>query len=399
MTDADRIQGHPVLVLSDVHLGVERDAELSGAVCDIVRAHSGWEIVFNGDTLEFSSVDDDDAPRMWQNLCRVHRDVLNTLREHAERGGRVTFIAGNHDAPLAAVADDVVSALGGTEAIQVAPWFVRRGAVHIEHGHLWDPDNAPLHPLQDWSSATEPIGVALMRRFVARRGARAFAHAHETTPVAAIRRAARLFGWRMPLLLAQYFKTAGALCYEAAKRRRQLELAYRVGGERLQQLALAEGLEPAALSALLAGAPDPTHLRFSDTFMRLYFDRVLASAGVTIGATAAAVVGAAPLALGILGLSSAYLAGAALNPKSRSTGPVEALREGAEFVRSALDAELVVFGHTHVAERRPGYVNLGSFGYAGREGRPFLTIGWNAGVASAEQRFWPSELEFAASAN
>jgi UDP-2,3-diacylglucosamine pyrophosphatase LpxH len=386
LTASDR-----VVVLSDVHLGIERDARLADAVCGCVQAQAGAEVIFNGDTFEFSSVVDSDASRMWRQLCEVHPDVISTLRRHVASGGKLTFVAGNHDAALTAVAPEVVADLGGPERVQVAPWFVRRHEVHIEHGHLWDPDNAPLHPLEDWSSSTEPIGVALMRRFVARRGARAFAHAHETTPAAALQRAARLFGWRMPLLLAQYFKTAGALCFEAAKRRGQIESAYRVGSERLTALASAEGVDPNALWSVLAGAPDPTHLRFRAIFMRLYFDRVLASVAATVGAGTAAIVGAAPLALGVLGLSSAYLASAALQPrsKSRSTGPVQALREASEFVRSALDAELVVFGHTHVAERRPGYVNLGSFGYATEQGRPFLAVRWQDGQADVQQQIWP----------
>src|SRR5690606_21193980 len=123
---------------------------------------------------------------------------------------------------------------------EVSPWFVRRGGVHIEHGHLWDRDNAPLHPLDDWSAATEPLGVALMRRFVARRGALEFAHAHDTTPVAGLARAFALYRFRAPLVIAQYFATAGALCFEAGKRRKLQALKAEASGSvRVMQLASA----------------------------------------------------------------------------------------------------------------------------------------------------------------
>jgi predicted phosphodiesterase len=35
---------------------------------------------------------------------------------------------------------------------------------------------------------------------------------------------------------------------------------------------------------------------------------------------------------------------------------------------------LVVFGHTHVAEQAPGYLNPGSFTYRSGEGRPYAYV-------------------------
>ena len=72
--------------------------------------------------------------------------------------------------------------------------------MHVEHGHAYDPDNAPTHPLVVPSVATEPLGVALTRRFLAPNRAFDFAHATEITPFEALARAARVFGTRMPLL-------------------------------------------------------------------------------------------------------------------------------------------------------------------------------------------------------
>src|SRR5690606_16338269 len=101
--------------------------------------------------------------------------------------------------------------------LEVSPWFVRRGSVHVEHGHLYDPDNAPSHPLAPWSIATEPLGIALTRRFLAPNGVFAFAHAHETTPLAGLLRTFRLYGPRAPLIVYRYFATAIRLCLEAGR--------------------------------------------------------------------------------------------------------------------------------------------------------------------------------------
>jgi predicted phosphodiesterase len=43
-------------------------------------------------------------------------------------------------------------------------------------------------------------------------------------------------------------------------------------------------------------------------------------------------------------------------------------------VRVLSNAELVVFGHTHVPESTPGYLNPGSFTYHSGAGRPYAFI-------------------------
>lgn len=367
-------ESQQIVVLSDIHLSVRPRPAIEQAVCDLLAAYPDAEIVTAGDLFEFSAVTDGDPASMWRRLCEVNGAAIEAFRRHVARGGRLTLIAGNHDAPLAAIAEEVVESLGGAARVEVSPWFVRRGGVHIEHGHLWDRDNAPLHPLGDWSHATEPLGIALMRRFVARCGALEFAHAHDTTPVAGLARAFALYRFRAPLVIAGYFSTAAALCFEAGKRRKLQALqAEACGSARVMQLASSVGVEPTALYGLLAGAPVPTHSSFSGTFMRLYFDRILAGVAATVSATAAAATGAAPLVLGVLGVSSLYLANS-LRIGKRYDGPVQSLRDAADLVADALGASCVVFGHTHVEEQTPRYVNLGSFAYCSSEGRPYALI-------------------------
>jgi hypothetical protein len=254
------------------------------------------------------------------------------------------------------------------------PWFVRRGPLHIEHGHLWDPDNAPAHPLSGWSFATEPLGIALTRRFVARRGVWQFAHAHETTLVQGLKRAFQLFGPAAPMLVIQYFATSARICAETLFDR-GLTAERSAGNIALFDAEAEHGVSADALRALLDQAPDPTHTRFDQTFFRLYYDRVMCVLGL-VGGTAGTIAGGGAVTAVLAAASCAYLA---LNVKKSGARyhdrPVRLLREGAEVVRSVTDAQTVVFGHTHVPVIEPGYVNAGSFGYPERgQGRPHVFV-------------------------
>jgi UDP-2,3-diacylglucosamine pyrophosphatase LpxH len=386
---ADGVNQGDLVVVSDVHLAGRPRPAVSRALSELIRAHANCEVVLAGDVFEFSSLPDKSPARAWSLLRQTHPEVFLALAEHVAAGGRLSFVAGNHDAALAALARHIVAQFGAPERVRVLPWFLREGRVHIEHGHLWDRDNAPLHPLADWSTATEPLGVALMRRFVAARGALAFAHAHDTTPLKGIQRAFELFGPRAALLVAQYFGTAIALCVEAGSARRwQARNAERQGLERLSALAAAFSVEAERLGHVLTLRPKPTHLYAHSTFMRLYFDRVFAlllgSWGCWAGLSHALLWPWATAAI-----AGTYLAFGARG-SARYLGPVPALERAAHAIRTELDADVVVFGHTHVAHQSQHYVNLGSFGYAGERGRPYALV---RGGRAVELQYWPAQAE------
>jgi hypothetical protein len=300
------------------------------------------------------------------------------LREHLAAGANLTFLAGNHDAALAndGMRPALLAALelDHQSPLEIKPWFIRRGRVHVEHGHMWDPDNAPAHPLATWSVATEPLGIALTRRFVARRKVWQFAHAHETTVIEGFRRAFQLFGARAPLLVLQYFAASSYICAETLFDRGLA--AERANGTRaLATVSREAGLAESALRELLEAAPVPTHTEFQRTFLRLYNDRVLALLGLGSGA-ACALSGALPIGAALALAGGGYLA---LNVKKSgarySNRPVRLLRDGAEVVRGLTEAGLVIFGHTHVPVTEAGYANAGSFGYpALGSGRPYLVV-------------------------
>ncbi|HET9929707.1 MAG TPA: metallophosphoesterase, partial [Polyangiaceae bacterium] len=143
------------VVVSDVHLEQLGSKNTARALAELVRDHPGREIVLGGDVFYLShDSEDDDAVDSVLRILRAYPELEAALREHLAGGGRLTFIAGNHDASLAEprMQDALRRHLADAQAsLSVARWFIRRGAVHVEHGHMWDPDNAPAHPLAGWS--------------------------------------------------------------------------------------------------------------------------------------------------------------------------------------------------------------------------------------------------------
>jgi UDP-2,3-diacylglucosamine pyrophosphatase LpxH len=360
----------PLVVVSDVHLSRERGRDVARELARLVRSEPDAELVLAGDSFDLSLDPPGRAPaESVTALLDAQPELRAALGAHVAGGAPLTLLGGNHDAAVART--DVRDALRArlellpNAPLDVAPWFLRRGALHVEHGHVYDPDNAPAHPLAPWCAASEPLGVALTRRFLAPSGALVFAHAHATTPAAGLKRTFEMFGWRAPLVVARYFATAGALCLQAQDSERRDE-ERRVGESALAEVAECTGVEVERLNALIRVRPKPTHHGFADTFMRLYFDRVIATvAGASSAAVALAT--ASPTALGLAALSAGYLAYSVATGGSRyGDGAVGRLRAAARDTAELTGTKLVVLGHTHHEDDAPGYLNTGSFAFSGR---------------------------------
>jgi len=367
----------PIIVTSDLHLSASGSAGTVRDLTRLMRDNPGHEFILAGDVFNLSwEAPGRSAVESMLGLLSALPELANALRERLTVGAPVTLLAGNHDAGLmsAEIRDALLQRLelGPNAALEIAPWFVRRGRVHVEHGHFYDPDNAPAHPLAEWGPDTEPLGIAITRRFVRPSGAHHFSHAHETTPLAGISKAFRVYGARTPLIIAEWFRVAGKLCLET-RRSDRFDAERSAGEAALSAFARLVELEPEVLRTLLAAGAVPTHRDFQKTFMRLYFDRVFASVGLLLN-------GAAYLAWksrvsGVAGL----LAGLYLIQSVQRTGnryedlPVERLRAAAARVRELTCAEAVIFGHTHRVDEVPGYANSGSFGYS-QHGRPYVRV-------------------------
>jgi UDP-2,3-diacylglucosamine pyrophosphatase LpxH len=377
----------PLIVTSDLHLSVGASAGTVRDLVGLLRANPGHEFILAGDVFNLSwEAPGRSAARAVVSLLSAFPELLAALREQLSGGTPVTFLAGNHDAGL--MAAEVRAALlaqlelSPSAALSVAPWFVRRGDVHVEHGHFYDPDNAPAHPLAEWSPETEPLGVAITRRFVRPSGAHHFSHAHDTTPLAGIAKAFRIYGARTPLIIAQWFQVAAGLCLETQSRQR-FDTERQVGERALSNFAELVQLDQEVLRDLLDSGAVPTHRHFQKTFMRLYFDRVFASTGLLL--SAASYLAWKSRAAGL----TALLAGLYLIQSVQQTGnryedlPVERLRAAAARVRELTGARSVIFGHTHRVDAGPGYANSGSFGYS-EHGRPYVRVD-QAGACRVER--------------
>ncbi len=370
---------HSLFIASDVHLAHGGSEATADALARLVTESRGAELVLAGDIFNLSlDPPARDPVESVLSMLRPHAALTEALSRHLREGHRLTFIPGNHDAAIALpelprALEELLGVSGSR--LSVANWFIRRGAVHVEHGHVYDPDNAPAHPLVPPSPGTEPLGVALTRRFLGPNRAYDFAHGSEFTPMAALRQAVRSFGPRMPLVLAKYFATSGGLCLRTRHRhhRKGLHGERERGEAELDAEAGRHALDVELLSRLEENRPLPTHASFRRMFFRLYFDRVIATT-LAVSGTAGAFVGGAP-ALGVGALGALYLAGSVRKKHSRYSGlPIVRLREAARSVRELTGAELVVFGHTHVEDSEPGYVNSASFTYRSGRARPYLVI-------------------------
>ncbi|MEP7050853.1 MAG: metallophosphoesterase [Pseudomonadota bacterium] len=367
----------PLIVTSDLHLSENASAGTVQALTQLLRDHPGHELILAGDVFNLSWEAPGRSPiATVLALLSAYPELGRALREHLLGGTPLTLVAGNHDAGLLTpgLRDALLQnlQLGAAAPLEVAPWFVRRGGVHVEHGHFYDPDNAPAHPLAEWTPETEPLGIALTRRFVRPSGAYHFSHAHDTTPLAGIAKAFRMYGARTPLIIAQWFQVAGRLCLETRQQGR-FAAEERAGEAALAAFSELVELEPNVLRSLLAAGAVQTHRDFKKTFMRLYFDRVFASSGLLL--STAAYLAWKSRAAGIASL----LAGLYLIQSVQRTGnryedlPVERLRAAASRVRELTGASAVIFGHTHHVDEVPGYANSGSFGYA-RHKRPYVRV-------------------------
>jgi predicted phosphodiesterase len=371
----------PLLIASDVHLEATGSARSAGRLAQLLAEHAGHELILNGDIFNLSlDRPSRDPGESAQTTLRSYPRLIAALRQHLAAGHGVTFVAGNHDAGILTRGTRErlleLCELNGDARLALEPWFIRRGGVHIEHGHVHDPDNAPAHPLALWSPVSEPLGIALTRRFLAPHDAFAFAHAHHTTPLEGLKRTFTTFGARAPWMVMHYFAMSGRLTAESAVPERLAAEKAR-GASAVAPFATRNQLSTQTVQALLDALPRPTHEAFERTFFRLYFDRVLATLGVIGGGARMLLGGPLGIASGALALSSAlYLRHSVKQGVDRySSLPVKRLYAGAELVRRVTGAELVVFGHTHCEDEAEGYKNSASFSYTQRKGSPYLFVG------------------------
>lgn len=381
------------IVLADLHLVRKTPRDVTADLAGLIAAHPGARIVVAGDLFDLSS----ESP--WMPRPRALREALSAhplaraaLAEHLDRGGELWLAGGNHDAEVGSSDFPVAlaEALGLTGAararIRTTPWFFRDGAIHIEHGHLYDPDNAPAHPLV---VGERSLGVHFVEEFIAPTGAHRYLQANDQTPLRLFLSAFTWYGPRAPYVIYRYFHAAiGAMLKSGPLYRARGEA--KVGAAMVERFTHELGVPRAMADALLGLAATPTLESAARTFTRLYFDRVIATLSMGAGLAAlglgARETGAAAFGLGalLMGVSWAY-------GHNRYAGTVsERLAQSAGRVAKATGAKLVVFGHTHREALGDGYANTGSFSFprTPAAGRPYVEIEGSPEAPRAVSRLW-----------
>ncbi len=382
------------IVLADLHLVGQTPKPLGEDLAQLVSSHAGARIVLAGDLFDLPSEMPNVArDKALASALEAQAHVRRALAEHVERGGQLWLVSGNHDTEVGAPGfqDALATAFGvSTEArarIRATPWFFREGGLHIEHGHLFDPDNAPAHPLV---IGARSLGTHFVEELIAKTGAHRYLNANDQTPLKLLTSAFTWYGRQGPYVVYRYFYTAlSALAASGPFYRGRGE--NEAGKEHEAPFAEEHGVPHEMIQALLERAAEPTMASLKRTFARIYFDRVIATLtmmgglgavamGRKVGGTLATCAGAA-----LMGVSWAQ-------GHDRYTGTVtERLRNGARSVREVTGAELVVLGHTHREALEEGYANTGSFAFHGSApGRPFLEIEGTRERPVAVRRYWPA---------
>jgi UDP-2,3-diacylglucosamine pyrophosphatase LpxH len=376
------------VAVGDLHLVKESPAALTADLRALAESHRGARLVVAGDLFDLSA----DFPGVPKSVAlrRAFDEtphVRAVLAEHVDRGGELWLLAGNHDSAFAepTARREVVNHLGlvaeAAERVRVSPWFLRDGPLHVEHGHLFDPDNATDHPL---ASNLRSLGVRFVEDFIAPTGAFRYLNANDGTPAKLFVSAFTWYKWRGPYVVFKYFDTAFRAVLSSGPFRDGAADA-RTGQARESEFFSEVADE--SLRVLLGLPRRPTMDSVAATLSRLYLDRVAATCAILagLGLLAAGEARAARWALGLGGLAMG-LSWALGHDRFGGSVP-ERLREGADAIRRASGAELVVMGHAHRETTSDGYANTGSFAFPrSAPGRPFLEIATRGGRLVAERR-------------
>ncbi|NUO50613.1 MAG: hypothetical protein HOV80_17300 [Polyangiaceae bacterium] len=381
------------IAVGDLHL--VRDTP-KGVVDDAVRLlqdHPGARIVFLGDLFDLSADHPgaEKGPALKQAV-ETHAPFARALGEHVDRGGELWIVGGNHDA-AAGDPDERGSLLEGLRLdgdrrarVRTSPWLFREGGLHLEHGHLYDPDNAVAHPLV---AGARSLGVHFVEEFIAPTGAFRYLNANDGMPLDLLVSAFKWYGVRGPYVVYKYFDAAfRALAGSGQPFAAQARDDHAEGHSRESAYAASIGVEDQLLRALDSIRAVPTRMNALRTFQRLYLDRVASTVAMTSGAIAL-MAGKRTTGLALLGAGALTMGVSWALGYDRYGGNVpEMLERGANEVVEKTDAKLVVMGHAHREALTDHYANTGSFSFPrGAPGRPFLEIEDGASGPRAVRRY------------
>ncbi len=380
-------------VLGDLHLACHSPVELGRDFAALLDRHAGERVIVAGDFFDLVS---EEAKPESQTLARVlhaHPLVRIALGRFLDQGGELTLTGGNHDAAIAsqgmraALLETIGTAATSRCRLRTATWFLREQDVHIEHGHFYDPDNTPAHPLVNGAPS---LGVHFSAEFVQPTGAHRYLLVNDSTPLDLLLSAFRWYGARGPYVVYRYFYAAFAALAKAGPFHRP-EAEQQLGEQRLARFAEETGMTAEQVDAMLQSGARSTLQSWSATFARLYMDRVLATLLISGGLSGALLSGGLrrKVGLGAVTLGSMLMVLSWLRGHNRYRGNVvDRLATAAERIVATSGAKLVVFAHTHREALKEGYANTGAFAFPGdAPGRPYLEVLHTSTGPKAERRY------------
>jgi UDP-2,3-diacylglucosamine pyrophosphatase LpxH len=379
------------LIFADVHLVGRTPPSVTDDLARLIADHPGERFIVVGDLFDLASERPRlPLPRALDAVLGARPTLRAALATHIERGGELWLVAGNHDMEVGheGFGDTFHAALGAPlEArarVRTSPWFFREGALHIEHGHLYDPDNAPAHPLVSGESS---LGGHFIEHFLAPTNAIQYLNVNDATPLKLFLSSFTWYGPRAPYVIYRYFYTAITVMLKSGPFY-GADAEIPLGRDRAERLADELGLPHEMMHAVFESAATPTLKSLAATFTRVYFDRVLATLSMAGGLGAAALGrwrgGAAAFVLGGLVMGASWAKG-----HNRYGGTVpQRLASGAARVAEATGAKLVVFGHSHREDHAEAYANTGSFAFPrDAPGRPYLELEGTPEAPRAVRRY------------
>jgi UDP-2,3-diacylglucosamine pyrophosphatase LpxH len=411
---------HDLLLISDLHLGshlkprrrgeevhlASRIEETFPRFMDHYLREGRWQLVINGDFIDFWNIELPDATVDGEALAvarlhavlDAHPAVEDALARFLGAGNGIVFVTGNHDAELlypgvrAALVDRLEGAIVTPASVREADisitrtglvrldalppgrirfvrWFLREeGGAWIEHGHKFDPTCAT-------PAALSPTRGGKLVQTVAEVATRSFANvmpeidydAPDKFTAADYVRWAVARGWRFVVrVILLYLRTASRILALWAGPGRVDRHGKKAHDERLARVAANAGLQMSALLALEQMAPPPSATTVAGLFRITALDHVFVTAGPLLcGWWLAGSIGVPRWTGVVLGLVIACVWVLRLRRGRKRRDVAGDMLEVAARVGEVTGVPLVLMGHSHRGTlQRLGnvvYANSGSW--------------------------------------
>ncbi len=418
------------LVVSDLHIsGGGHD----DALVDFLTWHHdhppgddrAWRLIVAGDGIDFlhASLDADEhteerAIATLESIVARHRETFAALAAFVGRGHELVFVGGNHDAELhwdgvrarlrGLLLELYVERLKGRTTdvakihafftrVRFCPWFfLEPGALYVEHGHQYDElcsFEHVLYPVGPDERIEAPVSHVTLRKF------KDLVHRLDLSRVEYWGLGDYL-GWaaslpRRPLFesAVTYLSSPQWLVGLARRLARPRGEVGRIVGERAEEIEREFGLDDTTLARIDANRRAPAGRRWTSGLTMLFYDQMALfglSLALLTGCLVTPTSAITRAAIGAVVVGGTVLFSRRL-ARRRSVTAHDKLVDGARAVARIVDAEHIVFGHTHVPIVAPAsdtstYVNTGSWTHEG--GRTFFTLhGHDAALCR-----WSTEL-------